>query len=214
MTTTKMRVNVDTMSWEVPNPIVGQPPTSMTYTRGDVADVPDYVLAQKKIGQPDCEKTLAHYPPAPGTSMPRARWEPVLVDPQGAEDDVASAAAQRARISELEEELAKLRITTPPTPAPLTAATTPNEVVLTPSVTGVVLIPSADPPAEAAPPTAETGTKVAMEGLVTMNAGDLTRLLSDQPDLADAVEAAEQQRSAPRTAVLQAVARARQTRTQ
>lgn len=251
-----LRVNVDAMSWEVPNPIVGQPPVPVTHFRGEIVEVPDYVLQQKKYGTPEVEKTLAHYPPAPGDNMPRARWEPVLVDPAGVDDEVASAAAQRAEIADLEERLAKLRQTTPPAPAPMAPSLQPNTVVLTPSVTGVRLIatqeaadadpvlaaaaamptadeslddevpfppeepptPAPDPPAPAPDPSASTmplpstvATAAASTSpdLGTMDARDLTRLLSDQPDLADAVEAAEQRRAEPRVTVLQAVARAR-----
>lgn len=267
-----MRVNVDAIGWEVPNSVAGQPPVYMTHTRGEVVAVPDHILAQKKVGTPEVEKILVHYPPAPGDTIPRARYEPVLVSPDAADDEVATAAAVRARVDELEQELATLRAQAPPAPAPLTAGLGPRPVVLTPTVTGVRMIATPEeaaadpilaagarmtgraeaqeeppplggpgtpptpeahgtPPAMTTPnpnpvgadyqpppppaPLAQTGAQVGAPrmppDLANASALEITRLLNESPDLADAVEAAEQRRPEPRTTVLQAVSRARST---
>lgn len=289
-----MRINVDAIGWEVQNPVQGQPPVYRSYVRGEVVAVPDHVLEQKRVGTPEVEKVLVHYPPAPGEAMPRARWEPVLVPVDDVNDEVATAAAVRAEIHELEERLSTLRAQSPPVAAPLPPAggLGPRPVVLTPTTTGVRLVASPEeaaadpliaaaarltgpvgdqwPPAEEPPrlphegaPTPEAwGAAPAMPGgpnplpsgpeavrqgqaqattqqgeaarrggvqappapdpsaetsgqrglpsdLAGSSAQDLARLLEGNPDLADAVEAAEQRRSEPRVTVLKAVSEAR-----
>lgn len=132
---TLMRVNgVVSCSFEEPNPIAGQPPVQKTVPRGDVYDFPQHYIEQKKD-----ERVLVHYPAPSGESLRVARYEPVLVDPDGG-DEHADAAKADAEIRELEEKLAQKRATRPPGPAFPVAPTQANEVVLAPSTTGVRLV--------------------------------------------------------------------------
>lgn len=135
---TLKRINTDLASWEEPNPIQGQPPTPRSARRGEVVDLPDAYIAQKKN-----EKILRHYPAPTGENLTVARYESVLLDPEGG-DDVAAAAKADAEIARLEEELAQKRAQRPPAPLPWDTPTA-NEVVLSPATTGVRLVGDPEP---------------------------------------------------------------------
>jgi hypothetical protein len=162
--------------------------------------------------------TNQHYPPPAGSSVGLVRVEPVVVDPEGMSED-AERARYAAEIAETEARLAELRAHAPPpvpTAPPIGGGTDPllgaNPVFLTPSVTGTRLLATSEQAsadrgvATAAQMPGPTGS--AESGLPS-DARELVSLLTENPDLADAVEAAEQRRAEPRTTVLQAVSRAR-----
>lgn len=131
---TLKRVNgVVLCSFEEPNPIVGQPPVNKTVFRGEVYDFPEYYVAQKKD-----ERVLVHYPAPAGESLRVARYEPVLVDPDGG-DEVGDRAKADKEIADLEAKVAQLRATRPPAPRAYDVAAA-NEVVMAPSTTGVRLV--------------------------------------------------------------------------
>jgi hypothetical protein len=200
---TERRINVDTLSYQVDNPVVGQPPVSRTAYRGQVVDLPEAVIEHLKGAT-----TRAFYDPLPGSNQRRVREEPVLLDPNPSAGDVESHAAAMARITEMEQEIARLRASAPPVATPLPdIGGTP--VVLGPSVTGTVPVEEPTEPAPATLTLQDTGTEGDDPGIAGLAAGDLARLLAEQPDLADAVEMAEQRRANPRAGVLQAVAKAR-----
>lgn len=136
---TLKRINADMASWEEPNAIQGQPPTPRSARRGEVVDLPDAYIEQKKN-----EKILRHYPAPNGENLTVARYEPVLLDPDGG-DDVAAAAKADAEIAKLEAELAQKRATRPPAPLPWDAQSKANEVVLSSTATGVRLVGDPEP---------------------------------------------------------------------
>lgn len=131
---TQMRVNgVISCSFEEPNPIQGQPPVNKTVFRGEVYDFPEYYVKQKET-----ERVLVHYPAPAGETLRVARYEPVLVDPNGG-DEVGDRAKADKEIADLEAKVAHLRATRPPAPRPYDV-TAQNEVVLSPTTTSVRLV--------------------------------------------------------------------------
>lgn len=131
---TLKRVNgVVSCSFEEPNPIPGQPPVPKTVMRGEVYDFPDYYVQQK-----ESEKVLVHYPAPAGESLRVARYEPVLVDPDGG-DEYGDRAKADADIAKLLEQVEQIKATRPPGPRPFDVPAA-NEVVLGPSTTGTRLV--------------------------------------------------------------------------
>lgn len=232
----QMRINADAIGWEEPNPVTGQPPVYRSGRRGEVLEVPDHVIAQKRD-----ETVLVHYPAPAGSNVALARYEPVLLDPNPDAGEIETRAAQDAEIAELRERLATLEATRQPltADAPLGTPVPPNPVVLTPRTTGTRLVATTEEAAQDAvlaagasmpgPVTidASTGEPGVTAGTIVVGepgvqpspgaalagtgdrASDLVALLSQQPQLADAVEAQEQRRTDPRPTVLRAVAQAR-----